>query len=293
MRYKYTKEDIDFLKKYYPIGQWDMIDKRFPNLTHTCIYKKCYRLGIKSLNTHRKNFDISKTRTKCTDEETQILIDNYAKISISDLEKLLPNRNVNMIKSKASQLKLVSYQADRLLWKEEEIKYLIDNWELTPDKIMAQHLGKSFRAVKWKREELGLYRRDFENYTYSSLSKYLRGQISKWKKDSMIACNYQCVLTGSKDFEIHHLYGFSNILKELLTEYPQYQDKSFSDYSEDDLSFILEKFLDKHNKYPLGVCVDKKLHVLFHSMYGQYYNTAEQWDRFCEDYKSGKYNMYV
>ena len=119
-----------------------MIDKRFPNLTHTCIYKKCYRLGIKSLNTHRKDFDISKTRTKWTDEETQILIDNYAKIPISDLEKLLPNRNVNMIKSKASQLKLVSYQADRLLWKEEEIKYLIDNWELTPDKIMAQHLVK-------------------------------------------------------------------------------------------------------------------------------------------------------
>ena len=109
----------------------------------------------------------------------------------------------------------------------------------------------------------------------------------------MIACNYQCVLTGSKDFEIHHLYGFSNILKELLNEYPQYQDKSFSDYLEDDLSFILEKFLDKHNKYPLGVCVDKKIHVLFHSMYGQYYNTAEQWERFCEDYKLGKYNMYV
>ena len=240
MRYKYTKEDIDFLKKYYPIGQWDMIEKRFPNLTHTCIYRKCHKLGIKSLNIHRKEFDISKTRTKWTDEETRILIDNYAKIPISDLEKLLPNRNVNMIKGKAKQLKLVSYQADWLHWATEDIEYLNDIWELTPDKIMAQHLGKSFRAVKWKREELGLYRRNFESNTYCSLSKYLRGQISKWKKDSMIACNYQCVLTGSKDFEIHHLYGFSNILKELLNEYPQYQDKSFSDYSEDDLSFILE-----------------------------------------------------
>lgn len=32
MRMKYTNEDIEFLKKYYPIGDWDAIFKRFPNL---------------------------------------------------------------------------------------------------------------------------------------------------------------------------------------------------------------------------------------------------------------------
>ena len=46
MRMKYTNEDIEFLKKYYPIGDWDTIFKRFPNLDRKKIYNVCHKRGI-------------------------------------------------------------------------------------------------------------------------------------------------------------------------------------------------------------------------------------------------------
>lgn len=85
------------------------------------------------------------------------------------------------------------------------------------------------------------------------------------------------------------MYGVSNIIIDILNKYDYYKDKSFEDYSDEDLSFILEKFLEEQSKYPLVECVDKKLHVLFHSMYGQYYNTPEQREQFKRDYRNGRY----
>ena len=32
----------------------------------------------------------------------------------------------------------------------------------------------------------------------------------------MEKCNYQCIVTGSKDFDIHHLYGFNMIVFETI-----------------------------------------------------------------------------
>lgn len=154
---------------------------------------------------------------------------------------------------------------------------------------MAHHLGKSFRSVKWKREELHLFRKEINTQSYPTLAKYLRGQNQKWKNDSMKNCNYKCVLTDSKDYEIHHLYGVSNIINNILNQYPQYKNKNFSDYSDEDLDFLRIKFLEEQAKYPLGECIDKKLHVLFHSLYGQYYNIPEQWYRFKENYLKGEY----
>ena len=85
------------------------------------------------------------------------------------------------------------------------------------------------------------------------------------------------------------MYGVSNIISDILNEYEEYKDKPFEEYSDEDLSFILEQFLSEQSKYPLGECIDKRLHTLFHSMYGQYYNTPEQWNQFKQDYKNGRY----
>ena len=32
MKYKYTNEDIEFLKENYPIGNWNKIHERFPKI---------------------------------------------------------------------------------------------------------------------------------------------------------------------------------------------------------------------------------------------------------------------
>ena len=289
MRYKYTTDDIKFLKENYPQGNWDIIFQRFPFLTKSSIHKKCHRLGIKSENTHRQNFDVSKNRKSWSETEIRILKDNYAIKPMEDLLQLLPERNKNMIVNQATRLQLISYNKVSAYWKEEEIQYIIDNWEITPDKIMAEQLNRTFRAVKSKREELGLYRQNKDNKSYSSLSKFLRGQNQQWKKNSMKECNYQCILSGSKDFEIHHLYSVSNIIRDIFKIYPQYTDLSFDEYNEQDLSLILSKFLEIQSNYPLGVCIDKQIHTLFHSMYGQYCNTPKQWYKFYEDYKKGLY----
>lgn len=294
MRYNYTKEDIDFLKIYYPTGDWDKIKERFPQLTETAIYRKMQRLGIKSNNLHRKTFDISRIRKNWTNEETKIIYENYENIPLEELLLLLPNRTINSIKAFAKRHNLVSYNhKNRNIWNDNEINYIKNNWKLVPDKIIAENLNRTFRAVKAKREELGFYRQDMTTNTYPTLAKYLRGQNQKWKNDSMKNCCYKCVLTGSKDFEIHHLYGVSNIINDILNIYEEYKDKEFSEYTDYNLSFLLGKFLEEQSKYPLGECIDKKLHVLFHSMYGQYYNTPEQWYKFKNDYMNGKYDKYV
>ena len=293
MRYKYTEEDIQFLKYYYPNGEWDKIFQRFPTITKSSIHKKCHRIGIVSNNIHQKNFNISQTRRKWTENEVAILIQNYTKKPMNEVMRLLPNRTKDMIQTKAKTLKLVSYNKQVSIWKKDEIKFIQENWELMPDKIMAQQLNRTFRAVKAKREELGFFRKNCNDISYPTLSKYLRGQNQKWKNESLKSCNYKCVLTDSKDFEIHHLYGVSNIINDIFKEYPKYKNLAFNEYTIKDLSFVLSKFLEVQALYPLGVCVDKKLHTLFHSMYGQYYNTPEQWYKFCEDYKMGIYNKYV
>lgn len=288
MRYKYTNEDIEFLKENYPIGNWNKITERFPNVSRMAICSKMSKLGIKS--NHRPIDKKSpKRKLKWTDEEIEILKNKYSNCLAKDITEFLPNRSVYDIRTKAVSLGLKSHYSIFNKWIQEDEQYIIDNWELEPDRVMAVKLNRTFRSVKWKREELGLYRRDMNANTYPTLSKYLRGQNQKWKVDSMKQCNYQCVLTGSKDFEIHHLYGVSNIIEDMFRENKDLYKESFSDYTEKELSFILAKFLEIQNNYPLGECIDKKLHILFHSLYGQYYNTPEQWHRFKEDYLKGIY----
>jgi hypothetical protein len=119
----------------------------------------------------------------------------------------------------------------------------------------------------------------------SPLHNFLEKRIIFWKKDSMEACNYKCVVTGESFDHIHHLYSFNLILKETL-EYLKFDRQiSIKDYSEEDMEKIAEVFIEIHKKYPLGVCLKKEIHDLFHKMYGQGDNTPEQWFEFLKQIK--------
>ena len=107
----------------------------------------------------------------------------------------------------------------------------------------------------------------------------------------MKTCNYQCILTGSKDFVIHHQYGFNKILEEcfrLIEKEIELTSDNPSDYTKEQLDRMIEIFKEVHSKYPLGVCIRNDIHRLFHRIYGSGGNTPEQWDRFVDDYKNGK-----
>ena len=240
------------------------------------IKSKAHRLGITSLN-------------QWSEDEINILKTNYSIMTVDDIAKLLPNRSNNAIISTAIKLGIKNQRK----WQDWQIQYIVDNWELEPDKIMCKKIGKTFRAVKAKREELGLYRRNMDSLTYESIAKYIRGNITDWKTQSMEECNYCCVLTNSKDFQIHHLYGVSNLLEDIKNKYNIVYKDNFEEYTSEELSFILEKFIEEQSKYPLGQCVRKDLHKLFHSLYGQYYNTVDQWEQFKEDYRNGVYNDII
>ena len=326
-RHKWSEEDILFLKQHYPRGDWHLIHEKFPNVNKASIHALMSKHGVKRINElawTQEELDILKnnysfgeidkictllpnrtykaittkakriglyTRELWSDEEKQLLTKVYEKIPLDEVVLLFPQKNRNSIIHQAMKLYLTSY--DKNIWTLEEDNYIKNNWEIQPDLILAQNLNRTKRAVQARRLALGLYRRDMSNLTYESLSKYIRGHIQQWKNDSMKQCNYRCIFTGSKNFQIHHLYGVSNIVNDVMVKnnFPIYDN--FSEYSVDELNIILNAFIVEQNQYPLGVCIEKDIHVLFHSLYGQYYNTPEQWYQFEKDFKAGIYDQLL
>lgn len=328
-KYRFTKDDIEFLKQYYPVGDFETILKRFPNHTKQDIQSFCFKHKIsadyyndkkwtdeelcvvekyyyeKSLselasmmnNRHSadaiqtkalKYFGYSKDRT-WTEDELDVLRTYYSIEPVDDVCKRLSKRTRDSVIQKANQLKIESYFCLNTYWSEEGSKILEENWETMSDGELAKLLNKNRRSIKSRRWFLGLSRiGNHESLSYESLQKYIRGNIGKWKSDSIKQCDYKCILTGSKDFEVHHIYSFSFILNEMIEENDIILKDSFSDYTEEELSFIVQKFIKKQNEYPLGVCVRKDIHSLFHKEYGKSV-IPEMWYRFEKDYKEGKY----
>ena len=57
--------------------------------------------------------------------------------------------------------------------------------------------------------------------------------------------------------------------------------ENFCDYTDEELEYIKECFLNEQEKHPYGVCIHPKIHHLFHKLYGQK-TTDSQWNDFCE-----------
>lgn len=121
------------------------------------------------------------------------------------------------------------------------------------------------------------------------MNKYIRGQLSEWKKQSMISCKYQCIFTGAKEFQIHHTYPVNRILDDIFKKY-NIQDKNFQEYSQNELDYILELFLEEQDKHPLCVCIRKDIHDLYHTIYGKTTNNKNQWNKFVKEYREGIYS---
>lgn len=321
--YRYTKEDIDFLKKYYPLNDWVTITKRFPNVSKYSIHTKMHKLGIKAekffedkiwtndeINILKNNYGkISndeiqlllptrtyssitskaeklglKIREYWTSTEEEILKEYYSNMTMDDICSLLPDRSRGSIIMKAQSLNLrnsCKYQA----WESE---FIINNWKFMSDKEMAIELGRDKTSIKGKRLSLG-FLREKECSSYNDLSEYVRRNNLAWKKESMKDCKYKCVLSGKRFDDIHHIYGLNLILNETLEYLGIAVKNTMDDYSDKELKNILITFREKQFKYPLGVCLSKEIHMLFHNNYGYGHNTPEQWEDFVSNYKNSKY----
>jgi len=150
-----------------------------------------------------------------------------------------------------------------------------------PDKILL----RSYGTVRNTKEPCPNCRNE---KSLSDLSRFLRSTIISWRNASEKNCNYECILTGSKDYDVHHLYSFSSIIKDTL----EYLKIDINDYNSDDIIAIKKEFIKRHEEL-LGVCLDKKLHILFHQIYSKENNTYEQFEEFKNNYIFGSYENVI
>ena len=326
-KHYFTDGEISILKQYYPVGDWESINKYLPDISKSDIYTKMSKMGI-TMECHfwekeeedllKQNYPSMfgkvkelvvlfngkytysaictkaqklglKTRDYWTTNEIDILKLCYSLFSIDELVNLLPNRSRDTIIVKASQLGL---SKERKKYSEYEIDYIKKNAITMSDEDIAINLGRSDCSIQSKRMELGLSTPK-QLPAYLDLKRYIRGRITKWKIDSLKNCDYKCILTGDSDIAIHHIRAFNLIFKELVETYKITVKENFSEYTLQELDYIANLFNSIQSKYPLGACIRKDLHGLFHSEYGQGNNTESQWNEFVENFKSGKYNYQI
>lgn len=244
--------------------------------------------SIKTIQSQAEKMNLTKSRI-WTDEELQLLKDNYSNIGSAGIAELLPHKTRDAIRGKARALGLQS----NCYWSEKETQYLINNWETKNDIELATYLGRGVKGVADKRRDLGLYYLSHDKHGYETLEQYIRMNIADWKKRSMNNCDYKCVLTGEKFDDIHHIHGFNLIFQETLDLLHVEIKDTIEEYTQKELDNIISTFCKIQDKYPLGVCLSKEIHKLFHSIYGYGNNTEEQWNEFEQNYKNGIYNTSI
>lgn len=124
-----------------------------------------------------------------------------------------------------------------------------------------------------------------EDNSLSSLNRKIRSSIGKWRKSSEKACEYSCILTGSLDYEVHHLYTYNNIILDAMKNLKI--DKR-AKYSAEEIKAIRKEVILKHEEL-LGVCIHPALHIEFHKIYSKDNNTPEQFEEFKKRYETGEF----
>lgn len=260
---KWSKNEIGILKNNYNEINFEELCKLLPNRSDKSIRSKATKLGL--------------TKSKVwSDKEEKILYDNYSIKKVDDICILLPNRSRDAIILHAEKLGLQNL----VDYKNKQYQILIKNWKNNTDEELAEMLNCSKRTVRAYRVKYGLFKNKYEREFCSYLTAYIRDNNNEWKIASMKNCDYKCVISNKRFDDIHHIYGFNLIFAETLENIPFELDKKFEDFTEEELKYILEEFKIIQSKYPLGVCLNKEVHKLFHDKYGYGNNTEEQWNKF-------------
>lgn len=327
-----SADETEWLIEKYSDGDLESIFQKYPTMTKQDLYMRMYKAGIKSgaksywsdeeldfLKAYYYDYDLSSleeifnyrhsqdaiqtkanrafeyySSNRWTDEENDILQQWYSRMPLKKLMKLLPNRSHDAIINHARIYGLYSCTNIETHWNKVDTEFLINNWELMSDYELAQKLNKEQRAIKSKRILLRLLRVDKNcGFNYESLNKYLRGQIQDWKNQSMESCDYKCVITGEKSFQIHHLYPVNQIIQDLFENHKEIEYKNLSEYSSNELENIVELFKLEQNKHPLGVCVREDIHNLYHSLFGKTNNNPHQWNVFVDRLKNNQYESLI
>lgn len=257
----WTEEEMDLLKTYYSIYDFNTIDKLFPNHSHSSIVHKCYELHL-TRDEYRKKL------------KKEFSPEIYAQDIIYPEKKPL-----DFTSSSITYPTVTSKMKPRDDWyTKSEMDYIVSHYQEMNDEEIGKAINRTPKSVQYKRLQLGLKRSS--HYSYPTLREFIRINNSKWKKDSMRSCNYKCVITGQRFDEIHHIVSFAFLLDSSLHELGYGFNYDTRCYTSSELKAILNKFKEIQGRYPLGVCLTKDKHEKFHLAYGYGNNTPEQWDEF-------------
>lgn len=148
--------------------------------------------GMKALSKWREKF-------RWSEEEVNIILDNYKENSDREIAKLLPNRSPRTVGEKRRGLGIKRPQRDKV-WTDEEIKILEKNWKeydqnelhekflpnKTPKQINARkmHSGLKGKKYVWSDKEKEIFIEKAQNHT----NEWLRQKFFKNKTIEQIRC---------------------------------------------------------------------------------------------------------
>lgn len=124
----------------------------------------------------------------------------------------------------------------------------------------------------------------------TSLNDHLRTYTYEWRDVHLKDSGYICFISEkhSHDLQVHHAKPFNILRDEVLEELGYKKCDKVSDYTNEQISEIGELIREKHNDIK-GYTIDRKLHALFHSIYG-WRTTEEQLLEFKTRYINGEFN---
>lgn len=219
-----------------------------------------------------------------SNEEIDILKNNYDKVLRDELLFMLPNRTKSSILGKARSYDLKSKFYLTHMYSEEENEYIKNNYLLKSNEELSKELGRSVQGVAEHLLVLDLHR-PTEIDNYKTLKKYIRARLVPWRDKVRELNNFTCALTGIRtNIVVHHIRGFNLLFIETIENlnFPIYDD--ISQYSQDQLDEFLNEFMEIQESYKSYICINEDIHKSFHKEYGYGSNTEEQWNEFVNKY---------
>ena len=268
--YFWSDDDLSVLRREYANGTSvrkisELLCGKF---TESAIATKVYKLGIT-----RRHF--------WTDDELDLLREHYEVSTNDELAMLFPGIPLRHIQEKGRDLGLHAKTYWDRKWMPKDDIYLREHYLVEDDETLAQVLNRSRYAVKTRRGKLGLLHPAPQG-VYEYLREYLFPVNRAWRKKSIEACHYRCVITGGDFTDVHHLYGANLIVGEALDNL-NLEWAKVSEFNDEQLEAIAREYQRLHDKYPLGVCLSKEVHMQFHNEYGYGNNTPEQFKQFLQE----------
>lgn len=272
---KYTPEEDAIITEIYNSSIEHELEKNIEKMIHD---RMPYRT-VKSIQT-RANYLGLRLRKAWTENDISFVKSNYYNMSISELAGVLGRtENATYIMTKKLGLK----GAPMTVYSESDIQFIADNYLNMSDEEIGIVLHRRGQSIKECRRKHELYRKDPNQTTrYQGLIKYVQAHNSGWRKRSMEACNYKCVLTNGTFDDIHHLYAKNLILNSVLERLSIPQDIDINICDDKLKRTLIEEFKKEQDRYPLGVCIKSEYHHSFHALYGFGYNTPDQFYEFAK-----------